>query len=101
MKKTNKNTVIDCKVITSVINTYRLVGDRIKKLREFGYNPVQTWVRCGGVGTIRTKGGMNGIQISSTTASKGPVGLAYVVYTDSLAEIPTGTNAYIWLNNLK
>ena len=92
MKKLSKDAVLDCKIISDVINGYRLVQDRVKKLTELGYYVRQDWVGSGGVGTIRAMHGMKGIQVSSTTAMsrKAPVGLAYVAYKDSLAELPEG-----------
>jgi hypothetical protein len=54
MEKLTKDAALNCKIIDSVINAYRLVQDRVKKLRELGYVVDQQWVGSGGVGTIRT-----------------------------------------------
>lgn len=94
MKKLSKDAVMDCKIISDVINGYRLVQDRVNKLRELGYEVRQDWVGSGGVGTIRAMHGMKGIQVSSTTATKRFVGLAYVAYKDSMAELTEGRRCW-------
>jgi hypothetical protein len=103
MEKLTKDAALNCKIIDSVINAYRLVQDRVKKLRELGYVVDQQWVGSGGVGTIRAHHGMKGIQVSSTTAMvrNAPVGLAYVAYPkdDSLAELPV--NMDVLMKRLK
>ena len=108
MEKFTKDAALNCKIIDSVINAYRLVQDRVKKLRELGYVVNQQWVGTGGVGTIRANHGMKGIQVSSTTAMvrNAPVGLAYVAYPkdDSLAELPVNRKWYVLseiINHLK
>lgn len=102
MKKLSKDAVLDCKIINDVINGYRMVQDRVKKLTELGYYVRQDWVGSGGVGTIRAKHGMKGIQVSSTTATvrNTPVGLAYVAYKDSLVELPDGRRLWQVINNV-
>lgn len=94
MKKLSKDAVMDCKIISDVIDGYRLVQDRVNKLRELGYEVRQDWVGSGGVGTIRAMHGMKGIQVSSTTATKRAVGLAYVAYKDSMAELTEGRRCW-------
>lgn len=96
MKKLSKDAVMDCKIISDVIDGYRMVQDRVKKLTELGYYVRQDWVGSGGVGTIRAMHGMKGIQVSSTTATvrNAPVGLAYVAYKDSLAELTEGRRCW-------
>ena len=100
MKKISKDAVLDCKIINDVIDGYRLVQDRVKKLTELGYYVRQDWVGSGGVGTIRAMHGMKGIQVSSTTATAGIVGLAYVAYKDSLEELPNGRRLWQVINNV-
>lgn len=90
--------IADCKIIMSVMESYRLVKDRVKKLQELGYEVRQQWVSFGGIGTIRSYGGKNGMQFSSTTATCGYKGLAYVAYpkSDSMAEF-TADKRRTWL----
>lgn len=96
MTKINKDAVLDCKIINSVICTYRLVQDRVEKLGKLGYEVRLQWVGNGGVGTIRSYYDKKGIQISSPTARCRYAGLAYVAYPDnnSLAELPVNKSWY-------
>lgn len=94
MKKISKEAVMDCKIISDVIDGYRMVQDRVKKLTELGYEVRQDWVGSGGVGTIRAMHGMKGIQISSPTARCRYAGLAYVAYKDSMAELTEGRRCW-------
>lgn len=101
MNKTIKDAALNCKIINSVIDAYRLVQDRVNKLDELGYEIRQQWVGTGGVGTVRSYHGKKGVQISSTTASCKNVfvGLAFVAYPsdNSLAELPAGIKTWLWL----
>lgn len=105
MTKISKDAVADCKIINSVIGTYRLVQDRVEKLSDLGFIIRQEWVGSGGVGTIRAKHGMTGIQISSTTAScrRANVGLAYVAYpaNNTLSELQDGIQWFRMINSKK
>lgn len=94
MKKISKEAVMDCKIISDVIDGYRMVQDRVNKLSELGYEIRQQWVGTGGVGTVRSFHGKKGVQISSTTASCKYAGLAYVAYKDSLAELTEGRRCW-------
>lgn len=100
--KTNisKDAVADCKIIDSVIDAYRLVQDRVKKLDGLGFYVRQQWVGSGGIGTIRKYDGVKGIQISGTTASCAYAGLAYVAYPagNTLSELQEGRRWYGQIN---
>lgn len=98
MKKfISKETKCDLEIIKDVVRNYHFVGDRVKKLEQLGYYVLKKWVGNGGVGTIRSHFDKKGVQISSTTATCGYAGLAYVAVPedDSLNELEVGEKIFL------
>lgn len=83
MKKLSKDAVLDCKIVSDVIDGYRMVQDRVKKLTELGYYVRQDWVgklalhrvifRIVAMEVISTKVETNGSAATQRMATSGAI----------------------------
>lgn len=71
---------VNYEIAMLVVNKYRRVQDRVKKLESMGFVVTSEWVKSGGVGTIRTIRNTSGVQVSAASGGNHYVGKAFVAF---------------------